>query len=136
MAFVTIPKDLNNIKTKFLGPFTKRQCIFFGSGILCALPVYFGVKAATNTTIGFYALLAILFPFFIMAMMEKDGLPMEIYIKNWILHKIRPQIRLNKCFNIYSFYAVNGKKLRRKKRNGKKHTTGITKATDQKARQG
>lgn len=38
MAYVDVPKDLTNIKTKFIGNFTKRQCVCFGLGILVGFP--------------------------------------------------------------------------------------------------
>ena len=37
MAYVDVPKDLTNIKTKFIGNLTKRQCVCFGLGILVPL---------------------------------------------------------------------------------------------------
>ena len=41
MAYVDVPKDLTNIKTKFVGNFTKRQCVCFGIGVLVGFPGYF-----------------------------------------------------------------------------------------------
>ena len=38
MAYVDVPKDLTNIKTKFIGNFTKRQCVCFGLGIIVGFP--------------------------------------------------------------------------------------------------
>ena len=34
IAYVTVPKDLSQVKTKFLFNLTKRQVICFGCGIL------------------------------------------------------------------------------------------------------
>ena len=50
MAYVDVPKDLTNIKTKFIGHFTKRQCICFGLGIVVGFPGYFIARAAIGTT--------------------------------------------------------------------------------------
>ena len=65
MAYVDVPKDLTNIKTKFIGHFTKRQCICFGLGIVVGFPGYFIARAAIGTTAAFYVLIAIMAPFFL-----------------------------------------------------------------------
>ena len=106
MAYVTIPKDLNNVKTKFIGNFTKRQCVCFGLGIVVALPIFFVVKKATgNTTAAFYVFIGCLVPFFLFGMMEKNGMPLEKYLKYYLLHKLRNPIRRMKMDNIYEDYA-------------------------------
>ena len=38
--YVPIPKDLNDIKEKFIMGFTKRQVICFGIGLVLGAPVY------------------------------------------------------------------------------------------------
>ena len=39
--YVSIPKDLNDIKEKFMMGFTKRQVICFGIGLAVGAPVFF-----------------------------------------------------------------------------------------------
>ena len=39
--YVQIPKDLNDIKEKFIMGFTKRQVICFGIGLVLGAPVFF-----------------------------------------------------------------------------------------------
>lgn len=63
MAYVDVPKDLTNIKTKFIGNFTKRQCVCFGLGILVGFPGYFIARGAIGTTAAFYVLIALMAPF-------------------------------------------------------------------------
>ena len=105
MAYVSVPKDLTNIKTKFVGNFTKRQCLCFGLGVLVGFPGYFIARAAIGTTPAFYVLLALMAPFFLFGIMEKDGLPLEVYLINMIRHNIAyPQIRTYESENIYSYY--------------------------------
>lgn len=48
MAYVDVPKDLTNIKTKFIGNFTKRQCVCFGIGVLVGFPGYFLVQGVPS----------------------------------------------------------------------------------------
>lgn len=105
MAYVTIPKDLNNVKTKFMGNLTKRQCVCFGIGVLVALPIFFIVKKATDSTTAFYVFIVCLVPFFLLGMMEKNGMPLEKYLKYFLLHKLRNPIRRMKMENIYDDYA-------------------------------
>ena len=45
MPYVTIPKDLTNVKTKVLFNLTKRQLICFSLGLLVGVPLYFATKA-------------------------------------------------------------------------------------------
>lgn len=44
--YVPIPKDLNDIKEKFIMGFTKRQVICFGIGLVLGAPVYFLTRAS------------------------------------------------------------------------------------------
>ena len=63
MAYVSVPKDLTKVKTKFLFNLTKRQVICFGIGILMGVPLFFAlrnvlpVSAALWTCIGYTVLL-------------------------------------------------------------------------------
>lgn len=42
--YVQIPKDLNDIREKFIMGFTKRQVICFGIGLAIGAPVFFLTK--------------------------------------------------------------------------------------------
>ena len=114
MAYVDVPKDLTNIKTKFIGNFTKRQCVCFGLGIAVGFPAYFAIRAVGGTTVAFYALLVVLAPFFLFGIVEKDGLPLEEYLLNYIRHRfVYPPIRAGGYENIYDYYEE--KRIREKK---------------------
>ena len=47
--YVPIPKDLNDIKEKFIMGFTKRQVICFGIGLVLGAPVYFLTRASIGS---------------------------------------------------------------------------------------
>ena len=47
--YVPIPKDLNDIKEKFIMGFTKRQVICFGIGLVLGAPVYFLTRMANGS---------------------------------------------------------------------------------------
>ena len=120
MAYVSVPKDLTNIKTKFIGNFTKRQCVCFGLGVLVGFPGYFIAKAAVGTTPAFYVLLVLMAPFFLFGIVEKDGLPLEEYLLNFIRHVfVYPQIRICETESIYGYYDERRKKELQEK-NGQK----------------
>ena len=79
---VDVAKDPKAIKSKFIGNFTKRQVICFGAAALM--------------------MVAVMLPFFFIAMYEKDGVPAEQYLKQVIEMKfIRPGIRRYKVENLY-----------------------------------
>ena len=44
MAYVSVPKDLTQVKPKFLFNLTKRQVICFGGGAALGLPLFFLTK--------------------------------------------------------------------------------------------
>ena len=126
MAYVDVPKDLTNIKTKFIGNFTKRQCVCFGIGIVVGFPGYFIVRSVAGTTPAFYSLIALMAPFFLFGLVEKDGLPLEVYLLNYIRHRFAyPQIRLMGSENIYEYYDDQMRKEKERKRLEKLNKKGV-----------
>ncbi len=73
MAYVTVPKDLTNVKTKILFNLTKRQLICFGSGALVGIPVFFLLKNIMNTSSAAICMILVMLPFFFLAMYVKKG---------------------------------------------------------------
>jgi len=126
MAYVDVPKDLTNIKTKFIGNFTKRQCVCFGLGILAGFPGYFIIRSIAGTTPAFYSLIAIMAPFFLFGIVEKDGLPLEEFLLNFIRHRFAyPQIRLSEVENIYEYYDESMKRDKERERLAKLNKKGV-----------
>ena len=126
MAYVDVPKDLTNIKTKFIGNFTKRQCVCFGIGIVVGFPGYFIIRSLAGTTPAFYSLIALMAPFFLFGLVEKDGLPLEVYLLNFIRHRFAyPQIRLMGSENIYEYYEERRKEDMERKRLAKLNKKGV-----------
>jgi len=126
MAYVDVPKDLTNIKTKFIGNFTKRQCVCFGMGIVVGFPGYFIIRSLAGTTPAFYSLIALMAPFFLFGIMEKDGLPLEAYLLNFIRHRFAyPQVRLMENENIYEYVDEAVKRDKARKRLEKLNKKGV-----------
>ena len=103
MAYVPVPKDLTKVKSKFLFGLTKRQVICFGIGAACGLPVFFLVKGSLGTSFAAMIMIVIMLPFFLLAMYEQHGQPLEIVLKHIIEARFRrPRIRLYETDNFYA----------------------------------
>ena len=84
---------------------TTRQLVCFGSGAAVGLPLYFGLKAGIgcNSSLSAMAMVMTMLPFFLLAIYEKNGQPLEKVLAN-ILNVIfkRPKQRPYKIENFYS----------------------------------
>ena len=97
MAYVSIPKDLDQVKNKVAFGLTLRQIICFGAGASIGVPVYFMTRNTIGTTNASLCMMVILLPAFMMAIFEKDGLPLEQVLMNHIRNKyLKPEVRMYK----------------------------------------
>lgn len=85
---MSIPKDLNRVKTKLLFNLDKRQLICFGTAVVIGLPVYFFSRDVIGNTAAVLLMMAIMLPLFFLAMYEKDGQPAERVLRNYIRTKL------------------------------------------------
>ena len=103
MAYVTIPKDLSKVQSKVLFGLTKRQVICFGAAALVGVPLFFLAKASLETTTAALCMILVMLPFFLFAMYEKNGQPLEVFLGHLIQNKfIRPKVRIYQTNNLYS----------------------------------
>ena len=103
MAYVSIHKDLTVVKSKFVMGMTKRQVVCFGAAAVVGLPLFFLVKAVAPVSAAAMLMLLAMLPFFMLAMYEKHGQPLEKYIRRIIAVKItRPKIRTYQTNNLYT----------------------------------
>ena len=104
MAYVPVPKDLTSVKTKVMFNLTKRQLICFGSGAAIGIPLFFLLKAHVSVSAAAICMVIVMLPFFLLAMYEKNGLPLEKIIRNILrVYFLRPKQRPYQTDN---FYAV------------------------------
>ena len=104
MAYVPVPKDLSKIKTKVAFNLTKRQLVCFGGGALIGVPLFFLLKGPVGTSTAAMCMMFVMLPFFLFAMYEKNGQPLEKILGNIIrMSVIRPKERPYRTNN---FYAV------------------------------
>ena len=78
---VSIPKDLNDIKEKFIMGFTKRQVICFGIGLIIGAPVFFLSRAALGISGAIFAMGACAAPAILCGLYRKNGVYLEKQIR-------------------------------------------------------
>ena len=135
MAYVQVPKDLTRVKTKVMFNLTKRQLICFSLAGIVGIPFYLLTRHALGATLSACMMIVPVLPFFLFAMYEKDGRPLEKVLMNIIQMKFqRPGIRPYKTENFYSaiqkeiyekeergFDKTDGKRAGKKKTGNCKH---------------
>ena len=103
MAYVSIPKDLTAVKTKFIMGLTKRQAACFGAAALTGLPLFFLLRTIMPSNVTALLMVAVMLPWFLLAMYEKNGQPLEKYLKSVItVRYLRPALRTYQTDNLYS----------------------------------
>ena len=92
MAYVPVPKDLTRVKSKFLFNLTKEA---IGVSMAAAL------------------MIVIMLPFFLFAMFERNGQPLEVLLKHYIQARfIRPRTRVFETENFYATLEQNTRNRR------------------------
>lgn len=113
MAYVPVPKDLTRVKSKFLFNLTKRQVVCFGLGALAGLPVFFLTKEAIGVSMAAALMIVIMLPFFMFAMSERNGQPLEVLLKHYIQARfVRPRTRVFETENFYATLEQNTRNRR------------------------
>ena len=103
MAYVPVPKDLTKVKTKVALNLTKRQLICFSGAGAVGIPFYIFTKGFIGTQASALLMVAVMLPFFFLAMYEKDGFPAEKILYFMIRQKfLTPGIRPYKSENLYN----------------------------------
>lgn len=129
MAYVPVPKDLTKVKTKVVFNLTKRQIICFTAALIAGLPVFFLLKGSAGTSLAAFFMILVMLPFFLFAMYEKHGQPLEVVLKHIVQTKfIRKKERPYRTRNYYAllirqrelekevFHIVKGQNKRKKQR--------------------
>ena len=102
MAYVPVPKDLNHVKTKVAFNLTQRQLICFVIGALIGVPLFFILKGRIGPSPAAMCMMIVMLPFFLLAMYEKNGQPLEVILKNILqVCFLRPKQRPYATNNFY-----------------------------------
>ena len=139
-VLLCFPKDLTKVKTKVMFNLTKRQLVCFGSGALLGVPLFFLLRGPVGTSTAAMCMVILMLPFFLLAMYEKNGQPLEKILRNMIrVCFLRPRQRPYKTKNFYAvvmrqnqldrevYHIVNGKAKtdpRREKADRGRHRQG------------
>ena len=103
MAYVPVPKDLTKVKTKVMFNLTRRQLVCFTAGALVGVPLFFLLREPAGNSMAAMCMMLVMMPFFLLAMYEKHGQPLEMVVKNIIQTKfIAPKERPYRTDNLYS----------------------------------
>lgn len=122
MAYVPVPKDLTKVKSKFLFNLTKRQVVCFGLGALAGVPLFFLTKDSLGPSMAVLVMIAAMLPFFMFAMYERNGQPLEVLMQHFIQARfVRPRKRIYETTNFYVTIEQNIRNQREVKKilNGK-----------------
>ena len=110
MPYVPVPKDLTKVKTKVLFNLTKRQLLCFGGGALVGIPLFFLLKGTMGTSVAALCMILVMLPFFLLALYEKQGQPLEKILGNILkVTVIRPKVRPYRTANFYSLLERQAK---------------------------
>lgn len=107
---VTIPRDLNQIKSKLFFGLTKRQIIGLSLAIALGLPVFYFLWKLISVDVGLYGLFIVASPILFMAIYQKNGIPAEICLKIYLESKF--------IYSSKKKYAVNKKNIEIAKKRG------------------
>ena len=88
MAYVPVPKDLSQIKTKLAFNLTKRQLVCFSSAAAVGLPAYLFSRGSIGNSAAMFLMIGLMLPFFFLAMYERDGLPLEKSAEKYHPHPV------------------------------------------------
>nr|WP_325221225.1 PrgI family protein [uncultured Oscillibacter sp.] len=103
MAYVPVPKDLTKVKTKVMFNLTKRQLICFGGGALIGVPLFFFLQKPLGNSSASLSMILVMLPFFLLAMYEKNGQPLEKVLGNILrVCFLRPRQRPYRTNNFYA----------------------------------
>ncbi len=99
--YVQIPKDLNDIKEKFMFGLTKRQVVSFGIAALLAFPVFFLTRNILGMSGAIFAMGAVGAPAIICGIYKKNGMHFEQVIKQMFEFLKLPKKRIYSTTSVY-----------------------------------
>ena len=110
MAYVNVPKDLTEVKTKVLFNLTKRQLVCFALAAAVGVPVFFLLRGTVGASASAIIMVALMLPFFLFAMYERNGQPLEKVVGNILrVSFLRPKERPYETRNYYALLMKQDK---------------------------
>ena len=99
--YVQIPKDLRDIKEKFIAGFTKRQVICFGIGLVLSVPVFFLTRKTLGMSGAVFAMGAVAAPAVLCGIYRRNGVFLEKHAKYMWEYFSRPRRRYYRTINVF-----------------------------------
>ena len=124
MAYVPVPKDLGRGKGELVFNLNNRQIICFSLGALAGVPLFFLTKGAVGTSVASLLMIMAMIPFFMFAMYERHGQPLEVLLRHYMQARfVRPRRRIYQTENFYATIEENIRNRREVKKilHGKAH---------------
>ena len=103
MAYVSVPKDLAEVKTRLILNLTKRQLICFGAAAVIGVPLFLSFRGVMGNTGAMTLMIAAVIPAFFFAVYNKDGvIPAEKFLLLILRQALfYPKIRVFRATNMY-----------------------------------
>jgi len=105
MAYVSVPKDMTEVKTRLIMNLTKRQLICFGAAAAIGAPLFLSLRGVMGNTGAMMLMIVAVIPAFFFAIYSKDGvIPAEKYLLLVLRQKFfYPRIRVYRTENMYAY---------------------------------
>lgn len=121
--YVQIPKDLNDIKEKFIMGFTKRQVICFAIGLAVGAPVFFLTRETVGMSGAIFVMGAVASPAILCGLYRKNGIFLEKQIRYMKEYFTRPRKRYYRSLNIFMCIErhIEYTRIKKKLRDAERH---------------
>ena len=94
---------MTKVKSKIAFNLTKRQLLCFGAAALVGVPLYFLLRVSLGTTAAAMVMMLLMLPFFLLAMYERNGQPLEKVVGSILkVMVLRPYVRPYRTDNAYA----------------------------------
>ena len=102
-AYISVLRDLANVKTKVAFNLTKRQLICFGAAAVVGVPLFFVLRDTAGNSGATLGMMAVMLPMFFLAMYQKSSQPAEKILWYYLQARfVRPKARPYQTRNYYA----------------------------------
>jgi len=91
--YISMPKDLNQVKSKTMGKFTKRQLVYIVIAVIVGYLVFNALVDAMGTVGAAFATMFAASPMFVLVVYEKNGISFELMALIKFRYKVFLKIR-------------------------------------------
>ena len=119
--YISAPRDFSKVKSKAYFNLTKRQLVCFSLAAIIGVPSFFLIKRLGNITVATMGMMLVMMPLFFLAMYEKNGEPLEVFLEHFIDTVFRrPRKRIYQTKNYYDLLGKIAEQKRRCRDEGHK----------------